>query len=136
MSADNSSDIDLLMASLRADSADMHTFLQVLAVKLADALPGQVRIQRHSGLFSHDKTVKQIDLELGEHRYGIAADDRGQIHAQRIRIVRGIALKTEEFTVDNWIRELATDLGQIAESSSREREALERLLLGREQPGQ
>ncbi len=119
------------MASLRADAADLHSFLQVLAVKLEDALPGHVQVQRRGGLFSHDKSVARIAIDLGEHQYTIGADNRGQLHAQRQRIVRGIVLKTEDLPVDDWIRELVTELGQKAESSSQERAALERLLLGR-----
>jgi hypothetical protein len=124
-------DIDLLMASLRADAADLHTFVQVLAVKLEGALPGHVQVQRRGGLFSHDKSVTRIGVDLGEHQYSIGTGNHGQIEAQRQRVVRGIVLKTEDLSVDDWIRELVTELGQKAESSSQEREALERLLLGR-----
>jgi flagellar hook-associated protein FlgK len=131
VAAERGSDIDLLLASLRADAADLHTFLQVLAVKLEDALPGHVQVQRHGGLFSHDKSVTRIALDLGEHQYSIGSDHHGQLHAQRQRIVRGIVLKTEDLSVDDWIRELVTELGQKAETSSQERAALERLLLGR-----
>jgi hypothetical protein len=131
VAAEPGSDMDLLLASLRADAADLHTFLQVLAVKLEDALPGHVEVQRHGGLFSRDKSVTRIAIDLGEHQYGIGADNHGQLHAQRLRVVRGIVLKTEDLAVDDWIRELVTELGQKAESSSQERAALERLLLGR-----
>ncbi len=131
MTSEPEPDIDLLMASLRADAADLHTFLQVLAVKLEDALPGHVEIQRHGGLFSHDKSVERIAVDLGEHQYSISTGRHGQLQAQRLRVVRGIVLKTEDLPVDDWIRELVTDLGQRAETSSQERIALERLLLGR-----
>lgn len=124
-------DIDLLLASLRADAADTHAFLQALAVKLDGALPGGVQIERQSGLFSHDQHVKRIEVELGESRYDIAEESHGRLRAQRARVVRGIALKTEELTADQWIAALASDLETLAKSSSRAREALERLLLDR-----
>ena len=131
MAEEREADIDLLMASLRADAADLHTFLQVLAVKLEDALPGQVHVQRHGGLFSHDKSVAKVAVDLGEHQYSISAGGRGQLQAQRQRVVRGIVLKSEDLSVDDWIRALVVELGQKAESSSQGRAALERLLLGR-----
>ena len=45
------SNFDLLAASLRADAADLKTFMEVLATKLSDALPNMVRVEREGGLF-------------------------------------------------------------------------------------
>jgi hypothetical protein len=124
-------DIDLLLASLRAGAADAHLFLQALDAKLEGALPGQVTVERHGGLFSRAHPVKTIALELGEHRYRIAEAGHGRPRAQRTRVVRGIALKTDELSVEEWLSSLAHELSDLAQSSERAREALERLLLGR-----
>jgi hypothetical protein len=43
-------------------------------------------------------------------------------------VVRGIALKTEELPVDQWIEELSRDLSAHAAKNSQARMALERLL--------
>ena len=131
MVQDNGSEIDQLLASLRADASDAHAFLQALAVRLEGALPGQVQIDRHGSLFSREKSVKQIDLDLGEQRYSILEEGHGRLRAQRVHVVRGIALKTEDLSVDEWIQALAGRLTSLAETSSRAREALERLLIGR-----
>lgn len=127
---DRAAEIDMLLAALRADQRDGHLFLQALATRLEGALPGQIEVQRHGGLFSHEKPVKRIELELGEHRYAITAQGHGRLGVQRTRIVRGIKLKTEELSLDRWLSELAADLRLLAESSTQAREALERLLLG------
>lgn len=131
MVQDDGTEIDQLLASLRADASDAHAFLQALAVRLEGALPGQVQIERRGGLFAREKSVKQIDLDLGEQRYSIAEEGHGRLQAQRVHVVRGIALKTEELSVDEWIQSLAGHLNSLAETSSRAREALERLLIGR-----
>ena len=131
MVQDDGTEIDQLLASLRADAGDAHAFLQALAVRLEGALPGQVQIERRGGLFTREKPVKQIDLDLGEQRYSIAEEGRGRLRAQRVHVVRGIALKTEELSVDEWIQSLAAHLNSLAATSSRAREALERLLIGR-----
>jgi hypothetical protein len=128
---DGNQEIDQLLASLRADAGDAHAFLQALAVRLDGALPGQVEITRGGGLFSREKAVKQIDLDLGEQRYSIAEEGRGRLRAQRVHVVRGIALKSDDLSVDTWLQSLAGDLTRLAETSSRAREALERLLIGR-----
>lgn len=131
MAQEDGQDIDLLLASLRADASDGHAFLQALAVKLDGALPGQVKIDRHGGVFSHDKSVKRVEIDVGQERYSIAEEGHGALRANKTRIVRGIALKTEDLGVDEWIRGLAGDLSELAQSSSNARQALERLLLGR-----
>ncbi len=121
----------MLLASLRADAGDAHAFVQALAAKLEDALPGQVTIERHGGLFSREKPVRRIELELGEHRYRITDQGHGRLEVERLRVVRGVTLKREDLTVDAWIAALTEELSDMAESSNRAREALERLLLGR-----
>ncbi|MGI8554405.1 MAG: hypothetical protein ACR2PL_27000 [Dehalococcoidia bacterium] len=129
MTNDPERDIDLLTASLRADAADGHVFLQALAVKLEGALPGQVHIERGGGLFSHENPVKAIEVELGEHAFRVHDRGHGRLEGQRQRVVRGIVLKSENLSLDQWIAELAAELGRLAASSERGREALERLLL-------
>ena len=124
-------DIDLLLASLRADMADTHAFLQALAVRLDGALPGQVEVERRGGLFARDHPVKRIALDLGERRYSIADEGHGRLRAERVNVVRNIALKTEQLSADEWLQSLAADLAGMAQRSERGRMALERLLLGR-----
>jgi hypothetical protein len=130
MTQEHGQDIDLLLASLRADATDAHAFMQALAARLDGALPEQINIERQGGLFAREKKVKRIELELGDHRYSIVEEGHGRLRAQRVRIVRGVALKTEDLPVESWLADVANDLKQLADTSSRAREALERLLLG------
>jgi len=123
-------DIDLMLASLRADAGDAHAFLQALATKLEGALPDKITVARHGGLFAREKPVTRIDVDLGDNRYSIAEQGHGSLQAQKTKIVRGIALKSEALDVNGWIGALAVDLAALAESSSHAREALEKLLLG------
>jgi hypothetical protein len=119
------SDLDLLAASLRADSADSKTFVQVLAAKLAGAFPDDVRIER-SGLFRKGD-VERVEVVLGENRYRLELDGR-RLHTFRARTVRGIVLKNEEIPVHDWIEDLSRDLAESAAHSELGRRALERLV--------
>jgi hypothetical protein len=47
---------------------------------------------------------------------------------QRTRVVRGIALKTERLTLEQWLLELARALSAEAQASAQARSALQRLL--------
>ncbi|HVC79829.1 MAG TPA: hypothetical protein VNL35_04920 [Chloroflexota bacterium] len=119
---------EVLASSLRADLSDTKAFLGALAEKLGGALPAQCTVERKGGLFAKEKPVHRVSVELGEHRYAIELAGHGGLRASRIKVVRGIALKTEELPVDTWIEELSRDLSAHAAKNSQARMALERLL--------
>jgi hypothetical protein len=120
-------DLDLLAASLRADAGDTAAFLDALAARLEGAFPGQVEVERKGRLFGGAKHARRIAVRLGDSHYEIAGDG-GAIVARRRNVVRGIALKSEDLAVEAWIENLSRDLIALAESSERDRLALERLL--------
>jgi hypothetical protein len=119
---------EILASSLRADLTDTKAFLGALAEKLGGALPALCQVERKGGLFSKEKHVQRVTVELGEHRYSIEHGDRGGLRAARAKIVRGIALKTDELPIDSWIEELSRDLAAYAARNAQARVALERLL--------
>lgn len=108
-------------------AADQRTFLETLAPMLESALPDETVIERRGGLFAR-KTVQHIVVTLDEFRYTLADAGRGPLHASRTRIVRGIALKTEEVPMEEWLAGLGTALDQRANSSAAAREALARMI--------
>jgi hypothetical protein len=120
---------ELFAASLRADSTDIKAFLEALAAKLQGSLPNQTRVTRQSGLFSHEHPVKEVMVSLGEYQYRIGRERQGPLVAVRAKVVRGIVLKTEQITVDQWIEELSEALAQMAAQSAQARAALERFLI-------
>jgi hypothetical protein len=117
---------DRVAASLRADARDLAVFLEVLAAKLAGALPSAVVVEHEGGLLSR-KRVKRLQIQLGEHRYELARSGSG-LEGRRSHSVRGITLKTEVLAVEEWIAALAKHLADEARGSERAREALARLL--------
>ena len=63
--ANGGQDLDLITASLRADANDMSTFIEVLAAKLEDAIPGLVRVTRMRGRLFGAKQVGRITVDAG-----------------------------------------------------------------------
>ena len=118
---------DLLAASLRADATDVRAFVEALATKLELSFPGQCRVERGGGLLAKKKRVRRIAVDLGESRYELAHDD-GAVSARRSSVVRGIALKSEALSLEEWVNELVAQLSAEAERSERGREALHRLV--------
>jgi hypothetical protein len=123
-------DFDLVASSLRAETTDLHAYVEALARKFEDALPQQTVVERRSKAFlSREKVVRKIDVEVAGNRYTCEVDSRGNPETRRAQAVRGIVLKTEPLALDAWIDALARDLAAQAESSEQGRLALERLLI-------
>jgi hypothetical protein len=121
-------DVDLLAASLRASSSDLTVFIEVLADKLEDALPGRVQVGRRPTRFlGKQKRVERLQCELGGQRYLLSARD-GVVETRRATAVRGVVLKTEELPLEAWLDALARDLANEARTSEHAQLALQQLL--------
>ena len=120
---------ELFAASLRADKTDLKTFLDALAFKLEGSLLDYTRVTRQGSIFSRERSVKEVVVSLGEYQYRIGREKQGSLVAVRAHVVRGIVLKTEQISVDQWIGELSEALAQLANRSAQSRAALERFLL-------
>ena len=121
--------MEMLAASLRADTTDLKAFLEALAVKLEGSLPNHTIVTHQSSIFSREHPVKEIVVTLGDYQYRVSRERQGPIMTQRAKVVRGIVLKTDQVALDQWIEELAGALAEVAASSAQARSALERFLL-------
>jgi hypothetical protein len=121
------SDFDLLAASLRADARDLDTFVEALATKLEASLGGHAKVERKRGGLGSAKRVHRIAADLGDEQFELESDG-GAVHTRKRKMVRGIALRTDELDLDDWITALSRALVVEAESTERGRAALEQLL--------
>jgi hypothetical protein len=120
--------LDLLAASLRADSSNTRSLIEALAAKLEAALPDSTSVERRgTGLFSKDKRVEKIAISLGQDYYTLAMAGESA-SAARSKIVGGIAIRNEQLSLDDWLSSLTAALGAEAKRSEAVRSALERLL--------
>jgi hypothetical protein len=122
-------DMDLLAASLRADSSDANAFVGSLATKLQELVPGRVRVFRWRSRMFGPKVVGHITLDLGDRRLELRARD-GVIETSSARLSGGIVLKTEKLGIDAWVAAVGEALADEASRSETTRKALERLLIG------
>jgi hypothetical protein len=123
-------DIDLVAASLRADSSDVNAFVESLAAKLEEVVPGRVRVERRRRGLLAPKLVRRIAIDGGDRRLELIARAPGVIETHLGRLSGGIVLKTETPDIDSWLAELGEVLAEEARRSKTTREALERLLIG------
>ena len=125
-------DVEMLAAALRRDTADLDLYAKVLSVTLADSLPpGAVQVERKrtmaDRMAGREGAVTALDVALGEQRLGLRMD-RGRMTGEVCKEVRGIVLSRKQVGLDEWIDALARGLADMAASSARAREALERFL--------
>ena len=121
-------DMDLLAASLRADSSDLSAFVESLTAKLEEAMPGRVRVdRRRSGMFG-PKSVRSVSVDLGDRRLELRTDG-GTVQTRCARLSGGIVLKNEVLETDAWLGTLSEALAAEAARSETTRKALERMLI-------
>jgi hypothetical protein len=122
-------DLDLLAASLRSDSSDLGAFVEGLAVKLENLLPGRVKIVRaRQGMFG-PKLVRKIALDAGDARLELVRGDGDGIQTRHSLLSGGIVLKNQTLDTEAWLAALGEALSAEAGRSEQTRQALERLLI-------
>jgi hypothetical protein len=121
-------DLDLLAASLRADRSDLGAFVEGLAAKLEDVLPGRVRVERRRAGMRRPKLVRRIVVDSGDRRLELRAS-YASIETLSSRLSGGIVLKSERLDIDAWLAALGEALAAEAGRSEQTRQALERLLI-------
>ena len=122
-------ELDLVASSLRAESSDVAAFVESLAVKLEEAIPGLARVERAKSGFRGPKLVRRIIVDAGGDRLELSFDG-GRLETKRAHVSGGITLKNEAIGIDDWLQELSAALTQEAGRNQLTRQALERLLLG------
>jgi hypothetical protein len=100
---------------------DQAFFVEMLAKTLEKAMPGEV-VCKTKGFLR--KTVIGVQISLGDSRYSFEKPDAGPVIAAKTKVVRGIALKTEEIEVAQALKELGDALEQRAAKSGDARNAL------------
>lgn len=115
-------------ALARNYAQDARGFLPLLAATLVEALPDETEVQRKGGLFQREKPVVKLFVTLGDHLYTLEDVGRGPLLAQRVKIVRGIVLKTESMPVDSWLQELSAEIAARAQNNERAFFALRNLI--------
>ncbi len=107
---------------------DARNFLPLLASVLGASLPAETEIERKGGLFQKQKPIHKISVTLGDQIYTLEDAGRGLLAAHRVKIVRGITLKTEPMPVEDWLAELSAEITARAGQSEKAYFALRDLL--------
>lgn len=127
--SDDSFDLALAAASLRADSPDVHALLRALSVGLADALGDRLRVQRGGGRFRRSDAVTAVQASLANDQFD-ATIDGSSLRCSIGHLSGGVRIRTEEVDMDTWIVRLLGALQAEAAHNESARVALEHIVLG------
>jgi hypothetical protein len=116
-------------ALLRASQEGNGDLLGHLANLLGSALPAITKVETRGGFLS-PKTIASLRVEIDDNHFSITRAKSGLL-AEKHKFVRGVRLSSRQTPVDDWIRELAAEIGRLAEANDDARRALERMIFGR-----
>jgi hypothetical protein len=131
---DGSPSLEMVTAALRADSADVAIYAQVLTSSLGESLPpGCVTVDRQRSVSDRMRgrpgEVQKITVRLGD-RVMTLGVERGAPAAEICREVRGVVLSRQPVPIGQWAQELAKALVEHAEQNAATASALRRLITG------
>lgn len=124
-----SADLDLVAAALRADLSDISAFVESLATRLEQALPGAVQVSRARSGFRGPKLVTEIAVQVGDDRLQLRRLGAA-LQATRAKVSGGIVIRNETLDIDAWLALLSQAVAQQAQRSERTRIALQQIVLG------
>ena len=127
---DSSLEVDVLAAALSMDHQETGDLLEFLAQKLELSLPQNTTVTRRGSFLSKQRPVQEIVVRFSDYHYQLVRERHGPPSAKILKLVRGVVLKTTEIPVEEWTREVAQHLAQVAQQSAQTRTALNKFVLG------
>ena len=125
-------DLDLAVASIRADSTDTAILLGALVDQLRDALGARLEVQyAGGGLLRRGKgrELTGVTVTLGDDLLA-ATVDHGNLRCTVAHGSGGIRIRSEQVDMDTWLRTLLGALQAEAAHSQVTRTALEHMVIG------
>jgi hypothetical protein len=108
---------------------DQQALLDQLATFLEGTLPRQTSVKRTHGVLGPRRTTG-LTIEVAGQRYNLGQAEHARLEASRTRVVRGVAVRTEDLAMADWLSELGAALGAELEHTEGGSAALDRLLHG------
>jgi hypothetical protein len=107
----------------RGYEGDHDLFLALLVEALSPALGERLKVERSGNWFRRDGPIRRLRLDLDEYQFTLDVGKGGALTPMRTRVVRAIALKTEELPMEEWLQ----SVGEAVAEYARHREALDAL---------
>jgi hypothetical protein len=126
---DDSMDLELAAASLRADTSDVHMLVKLLADQLSEALGSRLQVTRAGGRFRRSDQIRSIRITLDDNQFDAEVDGE-TLRCAVGHSSGGIRIRSEKVGADAWLERLLTALKAEAARSQTVRQALENMVIG------
>jgi hypothetical protein len=126
---DDSMDLELAAASLRADGSDVRVLMKVLADTLTEALGPRLEVKRSGGRFRKSDDIRSLRISLDDDLFEVEMDD-GSVQCTIGHASGGIRIRSEKVDLDGWLARLLASLKAEAANSLALRSALETIVIG------
>lgn len=118
---------DMQTAWWRRFSSDAAGNLGAFALRLKEALPDRVTLEKKRGLFAKTDRITAVNVELGQNIYRLAVD-KDRLSATVTLIVRGITLNTRAIDPLEWFAKLAEETNEATTHAKLLSESLQRFM--------
>jgi hypothetical protein len=126
---DDSMDLELAAASLRADGSDVRILVKALADQLAEALGPRLEVQYSGGRFRKSDDIRSLRITLDDDQFD-AEVDGSTLRCTIGHSSGGIRIRSEKVSADDWLARLLVVLKAEAAHSQAVRQALEGMVIG------
>lgn len=122
---------ETLAASLQLNQRESKTLVESLATMLQGSMPDRVEITRGGWFLSKEKPIEDLLVKFDETHYQISKFKNGyNYEARALKIVRGIALKSNEIELEECIKRIVQEISQMSKKNARMQDALRKFIAG------
>jgi hypothetical protein len=127
---DDALEFETLAAALKLDQQAAADMVEHMARMLENCLPDHTEVKRGGGWLSKEKKVEQLTIKFDDVHYQIAREGQNRFNAKSLKVVRGIALKTNPIAVEQCLKEIVQHVTALAANNESARRALNKFVLG------
>ena len=121
---------EVLAANLKADHGASEDLLEHLAKMLESSYPGGTKISRAGWFMSSKRPVEDLVVRFDDYQFQITRQKHGSVSARSSKLVRGVALKNSDISMDQCIEDILKELVKLGAKNSATREALDKFVRG------
>jgi hypothetical protein len=123
--------MDVLAQMLKSSQQETGALVELLASLMESSLPDRTKVTRGGWFMSKTRPVEELTIQFEDAGYQITKNKHGAVSVRQQKMVRGVALKSTDISMEQCINDLMTELSQLAEKHAETRAALNKFVMGR-----
>ncbi|MBX9693203.1 MAG: hypothetical protein K2Z81_12515 [Cyanobacteria bacterium] len=121
---------EVLAARLKDDHGASVDLLDLLARMLESSYSSGTKVTRGGWFMSKERPVEELSVRFDEWQFQITRSKHGSVNASSKKLVRGVALKTNEMSLEQCVDEIIQEMKKLSEKNSQTRSALDKFISG------